>query len=173
MRNEVTEVFEDMAVECSTAELAKYLNITQKQLRTLEQNGVLKRIAHNRWNPTQCAHLFIKHLQESRGKSNLEVYREQHMKAKAEMAEMSAALMAGELGYVEEIRQDYEDEVLQIRTTLLTNLPRVLSLLPQSKTTRARENEYRNAVRKELHAISRDRSKKQTRRSKITAEQDP
>jgi|GEM_PF-5479496 len=47
----------------STSEMAKFLNITVKDLRGLEEAGVLRRVSRNRWNPTDNAHSYLKHLQ--------------------------------------------------------------------------------------------------------------
>jgi len=169
------ETFEEMAVECSTAELAKYLNITQKQLRTLQQNGVLKRIGHNRWNPTQCAHLYIKYLQESQGQSNFEKYREQHMKAKAEVAEIQAMELKGEVAYVDELHAEYEDLVLQLRTKLL-QLPRRLSTVSVPRESRGREIIWRRALHDALKEIASDdgvvKPRKNSRKSKKAAQKD-
>ena len=139
----------------STSELAKYLNVTQKQLRYLEQTGVLRKVAHNNWNATDCAAKYIRHLQETKGQSNEEKYRERLVAAKAELAEMEAAERAGELCNYEDIMRVIVDEQIQVRTAITTKLPRVISLLELPVSARDREIVIRSALTKELRSIVR------------------
>jgi phage terminase Nu1 subunit (DNA packaging protein) len=47
----------------STKALAKYLNLSVKQVRTLEAAKVFTSLGRNQWDPTNCVHAYIKHLQ--------------------------------------------------------------------------------------------------------------
>jgi len=150
----------------TTSEFAKYLNITQKQLRYLEQTGVLRKVAHNDWDAMECAGKYIRHLQESRGQSPEEKYRERLMAAKAEIAEMDAAERSGELCDYEDIMRIIDDEQIQIRTAITTRLPRVVSLLDLPASAREREIAIRWALTKELKSIVRGKVTRKTRKAK-------
>ncbi|NTU68939.1 MAG: hypothetical protein HGB02_08680 [Chlorobiaceae bacterium] len=53
-----------MPAEVSTADIARFLNLTQNQLRNLEHNGIITRAGHNQWDPTKCAAAYIRWLQK-------------------------------------------------------------------------------------------------------------
>lgn len=151
-----------MALGGTTSELARYLNITQKQLRYLEQLGVLKKVSHNRWDVTKCAAAYIRHLQDNNGKSRLEQYREQHMKAKAEIAEIEAMERKKQVAFVDDIHEEYEDMVLKLRAKLLL-IPRQMSAMAVPGDQRGREILWRRALNDALKEISNDGAVKQKR----------
>lgn len=76
-------------MEISTESLAQYLNVTASDVRRLEREGVIRRVAYNKWDPTKCAAAFIRHLQSGKGDKAAE-YKEKLLKAKAELAEIEA-----------------------------------------------------------------------------------
>jgi DNA-binding transcriptional MerR regulator len=143
------------AGELSTSDMAKYLNITQKQLRYLEQTAILKRIAHNRWHGTNTAHAYIKHLQDTTGKSLLDQYRETLMKAKAEIAEIEAMEMKRQVAFVDDIDEAYADMILNLRAKIL-NIPRSLSAVQVPSDARGREIVWKKALQAALKEIAQD-----------------
>lgn len=153
------------AGELSTADMAKYLNITQKQLRYLEQTGVLKKSGHNTWHGANTAHAYIKHLQETKGKSLIEQYREQHLKAKAEIAEIEAMEMKRQVAFVDDIHEAYQDMILNLRSKILL-IPRTLSAIQVPPDARGREIVWRQALQAALKEIALDGTVKQTRHSR-------
>lgn len=144
----------------TTQELAEHLNIPPRNIRFLEESGVLKKEGHNRWDPIKTSAAYIRWLQENNGVTKINEYRERHMKAKMEMAEMESELIAGRLVDYEESISPALDEVIQIRTTLITLLPRALSLMAIPKTTREKEIVFRNVVRRQLESVSNNHDKK-------------
>ena len=83
---------------------------------------------------------------------------ERWTRLRADKEELKVLQLTGELGRVDDIRKEYEDEAVQIRSTLLSIIPRTLSLLPTPKTPREKEIFYRDIIRKELESVSRDRT---------------
>ena len=157
-------------VEFTPVELSEVRGITTARVHQLVDEGVFRKLKRGIYPAGECVRAFMGYQMkilsqknpkpesrdpESRG---LEAEQERWTRLRADREEMKVRVMTGELGNAEELIKEYEDEVIQIRSTLISIVPRTLSLLPTQKTPREREIVYRDVIRKELQAVSRDRT---------------
>lgn len=144
----------------TSSELATIIGLSDVRLRALSVENVIPKLERNMYDLREAIPAFVAYrvsLAVGDG-SSMASEQERYVRLKADREELKLAVETGELGRVAEITSDYEDEVVKIRTAILSNLPRTLSLLPSAKSAREREILYRDAARKELEAISSDRN---------------
>lgn len=156
--------------EFSPVELAEVLGITTARVHQLVDEGLFRKIKRGVYPAGDCVRAYMgyqlkmatdKYVNQSQKEPEilgLAAEQERWTRLRADREEFKVRELTGELGSVEEIRSEYEDEVLQIRSTLISIVPRTLSLIPVPKTPREREIVYRDVIRKELQAVSRDRT---------------
>lgn len=118
----------------SSSVLAKAFGLTDRRIRMLAEEGVIKRVGHGRYNFVESVQNYIVYLRTNtelkESKTDLKVdYDNEHAlleKAKREKAELELKVMRGELHLAEDVEQVMNDMLANFRGKILS-MPSKLS----------------------------------------------
>lgn len=118
----------------SPSVLAKAFGLTDRRIRMLAEEGVIKRVGHGRYNFVESVQNYIVYLRTNtelkESKTDLKVdYEHEHAlleKAKREKAEIELKVMRGEVHLAEDVEQVMNDMLVNFRGKILS-MPSKLS----------------------------------------------
>ncbi|SMX27281.1 hypothetical protein TRP8649_01384 [Pelagimonas phthalicica] len=110
-------------------EIARLLKLTPRRVQQLAEEGVIPKSARGKYKITEAVQGYIGYLQtkvqapQGESKNALNEARVRKTVAEAEIAEMEAAKMRGDLVDADEMREALGVVVSEIRANLLRNVP--------------------------------------------------
>jgi len=120
-------------IECSTKEIANLFTVNPATITKWRKAGMPGKVSKNRWNLKQVFDWWIENVHggaDRSGDSGLSEARRRYWQSKAEMGELRAAEMRGELIPIEEIEQKWAQRVAAVcamMELLASRLPGLLA----------------------------------------------
>lgn len=141
----------------TTAQIAEILGVSGRLVRSLSSQGVLPKIGRNEFDLREAIPAFYaRKTGDEEGLSAYERERTRYMKVKADQAELEFGIRAKKYGNIDDIREVFGDQIIKIRSQLLSHLPRQLALAGLPKDARTREIAFKAACEKVLRALGTD-----------------
>lgn len=137
-----------------TREICQFLNLTYRELKKMERDGVIKRSGQSKWPTEETIRNIAFYWRDKAEDDRVISERARQLKAKADIEEMKAAVMAGGLVKYDEVMDEVKDEILQIRSAVLSKIPRAIALAAIPATAREREILFRDITKREIEIIA-------------------
>lgn len=113
----------------SIRELASLIMVSERRVQQLTKEGIFRRTSHGIYYLESSVQSYIKHLKESAGggtnQANIQEFhlaKTRKLKAEAEIAEMNAAQMAGDLITVADVKHTWANLVAEV-CNRIRNIP--------------------------------------------------
>jgi len=149
-----------MAETAQSAEvLAKLLDITERRVRQLSAEGIIPKVARGRYEMVGAVRGYIRYLRELSlkgevGPADYGTGRARLVKAKADLAEMEASQMRGELLPAPDVKRAWTDIVALMRARLLVLPDKIAPVVYETTSIAQAKDVIKKAVFEVLTEIA-------------------
>lgn len=143
----------------SIAVIARLLDLTERRVQQLGRDGVVPKPERGRYDLIGAVRGYVRYLREqvshnAGGAADFGAERIRLIKAKADLAEMEAAKMRGDLVAAAAVEQAWTDILARLRARLLVLPDRIAPLVHEETSIQAARNVIRKAVIEALSEIA-------------------
>lgn len=150
-----------MAVTHPVTTIAKLLMLSERRVQQLSRDGVIPKAEHGKYDLVQAVQGYIKFLQERQAGNasqveSLDYHKEKARKiaAEANIAEMTADKMRGNLVELAAVERHAQTVMLEIRERMLTVPERVVSSLVGETNERTIKSILEDEISEALNALA-------------------
>jgi phage terminase Nu1 subunit (DNA packaging protein) len=149
-----------MAENAQSADvLAKLLDITERRVRQLSAEGIIPKVARGRYEMVGAVRGYIRYLRDLSlkgevGPADYGIERARLVKAKADLAEMEASQMRGELLPAPDVKRAWTDIVALMRARLLVLPDKIAPVVHETTSIAQAKDVIKKAVFEVLTEIA-------------------
>jgi len=134
--------------------LAKLLDITERRVRQLSAEGIIPKVARGRYEMVGAVRGYIRYLRELSlkgevGPADYGTGRARLVKAKADLAEMEASQMRGELLPAPDVKRAWTDIVALMRARLLVLPDKIAPVVHETTSI----NQAKDVIKKAVYEV--------------------